>query len=290
MTLVWLDMTQEELDRAYTQDAYAPNRLQILERFHVTSNWMRARIGEPKRLTYGPGKMEGIDLFRAKTEAPCPAVIIVHGGAWRSGSAAQYAFLSEIFINAGAHCLLPDFDFVQDHDGDLLPLADQVGRSIAYICAHAADLGIDPTRIFICAHSSGSHLAASVLSGLKHQFKGLNDDSIKAALLCSGMYELEPVRLSARSEYVSFTDEVLDVLSPMRHMDKLTTPMIVAHGTLETPEFKRQTLEFADALNERGLLISSIVAEQCNHLEVLETLANPYGLLGEAALRMIRDA
>ena len=125
---------------------------------------------------------------------------------------------------------------------------------------------------------------------MKNRFDGLNDDSIRGALLCSGMYELEPVRLSARSEYVSFTDEVLDLLSPMRHMDKLTIPMIVAHGTLETPEFKRQTLEFADALKARGLLISSIVAEQCNHLEVLETLANPYGLLGEAALHMIRDA
>ena len=289
MTLVWLDMTQEELDRAYTQDAYAPNRLQILERFHVTSNWMRSRIGAPERLIYGPGKMEGIDLFRTDNDTPSPAVIVVHGGAWRSGSAAQYAFLSEIFTNAGAHCLLPDFDFVQDHDGDLLPLADQVGRSIAYICSNAKDIGIDPSRIYLCAHSSGSHLAASVLSGMKDRFDGIKDDSIRAALLCSGMYELEPVRLSARSEYVSFTDETVDLLSPMRHMDKMTTPMIVAHGTLETPEFKRQTIEFAGALKDRGLLISSLVADQCNHLEVFETLANPYGLLGEAALRMIRD-
>ncbi len=286
MSLVWLDMTQEELDRAYTQADYAPNRQQILNRFSATSAFMRGRLGEPARLTYGPGKNEGIDHFRCGDGA-APAVIMVHGGAWRSGTAAQYAYLAEIFTKAGAHCLLPDFDWVQDRDGDLLPVADQVGRAIAFICNAADSLGIDPARIFICAHSSGSHLAASVLTGYRDRIDGLRDDSIKAALLCSGMYELEPVRLSARSDYVAFTDEMVDLLSPMRHMEKLKTPIIVAHGTLETPEFKRQSIEFADALRDRGLLIEAIVAEYCNHFEILETLANPYGLLGLAALRMI---
>ncbi len=289
MSLVWLDMTQEELDRAYTQADYAPNRQQILNRFSATSTFMRDRLGEPVRLTYGPDENEGIDHFRCGDDV-APAVIMIHGGAWRSGTAAQYAYLAEIFTNAGVHCLLPDFDWVQDRDGDLLLIADQVGRAIAFVCNSADNLGIDPGRIFICAHSSGSHLAASVLTGYRDRIDGLRDDSIKAALLCSGMYELEPVRLSARSDYVTFTDETVNLLSPMRHMEKLKTPVIVAHGTLETPEFKRQSIEFADALRDRDLLIESIVAEHCNHFEILETLANPYGLLGLAALRMIARA
>lgn len=288
MNFVWRDLTQEELDRAYNQSDYAPNREQILARYATNSVMTRGRIGAPERLRYGTGEKEGIDLFRGQ-DGRAPCVIIIHGGAWRSGAAENYAFLAEIFVKAGMHCALPDFDWVQDMGGDLLPLADQVGRAIAHICNAADALNIDKDRIFLCAHSSGSHLAASVLTGFKDRIKGLRDDSIKAALLCSGMYELEPVRLSARSGYVAFTDEAEQVLSPMRHMDKLTTPIIVAHGTYETPEFKRQTVEFAAALRDRGLLLDAIVAENCNHFEILETLANPYGLLGQAALKMIAE-
>lgn len=289
MNFVWRDMTQDDLDRAYNQSAYAPNREQILARFASNSVLARDRIGMAQRLRYGDGDKEGIDFFSAH-EGTAPCVIMIHGGAWRSGLAANYAFLAELFVNAGVHCALPDFDWVQDVGGDLLVLADQVGRAVAHICTHADPLNINSERIFICAHSSGSHLAASVLTGFRDRVDGLHDNSIRAALLCSGMYDLEPVRLSARSEYVAFTDEVEQVLSPMRHMDKMRTPMIVAHGTHETPEFSRQTLEFAEALEKRGLLLQSIVAENCNHFEVLETLANPYGLLGRAALEMIARA
>ena len=286
MNYVWRDMTQEELDRAYNQSDYAPNREQILARYAVNSEMMRRRVGMPEHIAYGAGIKERIDLFRCH-EGKAPCVIFVHGGAWRSGLAESYAYLAEIFINAGLHCALPEFDWVQDCGGDLLPMADQVGHAMARVCSSADELLIDKDRIYLCAHSSGSHLAASVLTGYRDRIEGLHDNSIKAALLCSGMYELEPVRLSARSAYVAFTDEAEHLLSPMRHMDKLKTPMIVAHGTCETPEFQRQTVEFADALRARHLLLEHIVAEHCNHFEILETLANPYGLLGQAALRMI---
>ncbi len=288
MNYVWRDMTQEELDRAYNQSDYAPNREQILARYAVNSVMTRDRIGAPEHIVYGDGDKERIDLFRCH-DGRAPCVIFVHGGAWRSGLAENYAYLAEIFINAGLHCALPEFDWVQDRGGDLLPMADQVGRAMARVCSAADELLIDKDRIYLCAHSSGSHLAASVLTGYRDRIEGLHDDSIKAALLCSGMYDLEPVRLSARSDYVTFTDEAEHLLSPMRHMDKLTTPMIVAHGTCETPEFQRQTVEFAEALRSRYLLMEHIVAEHCNHFEILETLANPYGLLGQAALRMIAE-
>jgi len=286
MNLVWRDMTQEDLDRAYNQSDYAPNREQILARYATNSALTRGRIGSPERLSYGAGQKEGIDFFCGR-DGRAPCVIIIHGGAWRSGAAENYAYLAEIFVNAGAHCALPDFDWVQDTGRDLLPLADQVGRAMAFVCNNADELNIEKDRIFVCAHSSGAHLAASVLTGFKDRIEGLHDDSIKAALLCSGMYDLAPVRLSARSEYVAFTDEAEQVLSPMRYMDKLTTPVIVAHGTCETPEFIRQTVDFAEALRSHDMLLEAIVAENCNHFEILETLANPYGLLGQAALKMI---
>jgi arylformamidase len=60
--------------------------------------------------------------------------------------------------------------------------------------------------------------------------------------------------------------------------------IIVAYGTLETPEFQRQNREFAAAVKAAGKPVTLLVGEGYNHFEIQETLGNPYGVLGRAAL------
>ena len=115
----------------------------------------------------------------------------------------------------------------------------------------------------------------------------LPTDVIKTGLLCSGMYDLRPVRLSARSRYVSFTDEMEAGLSTQRHIGRITAPVVLAYGTLETPEFQRQSLDFAATLRAAGKRLELLVGHHYNHFEIVETLASPYGLLGRAALAQI---
>ena len=102
------------------------------------------------------------------------------------------------------------------------------------------------------------------------------------------MYDLKPVRLSARSSYVKFTDEVEEALSSQRHIGELNCPVVVAHGTLETPEFQRQTRDFAAAVKAAGKPVELVVGEGYNHFELVETLANPFGILGRAALKQMQ--
>jgi arylformamidase len=103
----------------------------------------------------------------------------------------------------------------------------------------------------------------------------------------SGMYDLTPVRLSARSRYVRFDDATVAALSPIRHLDRLQAPVIVAYGTCETPEFQRQNREFAAAVEAAGKKVRLLVGEHYNHFELPETLGNPYGLLGRGALDLM---
>jgi arylformamidase len=102
------------------------------------------------------------------------------------------------------------------------------------------------------------------------------------------MYDLKPVRLSARSSYVKFTDEMEHALSTQRHLDKLNAPTIIAYGTLETPEFQRQSRDFAEAVKKAGKPVEVLVGEGYNHFEIIETLANPYGVVGRAALAQMK--
>jgi arylformamidase len=87
---------------------------------------------------------------------------------------------------------------------------------------------------------------------------------------------------------VAFTDEMEAALSAMRHLDKLNTPLILTYGTCETPEFQRQTRDFAVAVKAAGKPVELLVGEGYNHFEMLETLANPYGLLGRAVLAQMQ--
>ena len=95
------------------------------------------------------------------------------------------------------------------------------------------------------------------------------------------------MRLSARSGYVKFTDEMEQALSPQRHLDNLNAPVIVAYGMLETPEFQRQSRDFAAAVKAAGKRVQLLAGEGYNHFEIIETLANPHGLLGRAVLEQM---
>jgi arylformamidase len=179
---------------------------------------------------------------------------------------------------------------VQDAGGSLMPMADQVRRAVAWAYRNAQSFGGDPNRLYISGHSSGGHLTGVILTTDWAKDFNLPADTVKGGLCCSGMFDLKPVRLSARSRYVKFTDEMEQALSSQRHLDKLTAPVIVAHGTLETPEFQRQSRDFAAAVKAAGKPVQLLVAEGYNHFEIIETLANPYGLLGHAVLEQMKLA
>jgi arylformamidase len=166
-------------------------------------------------------------------------------------------------------------------------LADQVRRAIAWVYHNAAQLGGDPGRIYVGGQSSGGHLAAVALTTDWPRDFGLPVDIIKGGLCISGMYDLTPVRLSARSNYVKFDDATVAALSPIRHLDRLHAPLVVAYGIRETPEFQRQNREFAAAVETAGKKVQLLVGENYNHFELPETLGNPYGLLGRAVLDLM---
>jgi arylformamidase len=279
-------MDQKELDDAYDQSVYASNQPLIAHRRKLASEAALKRLGLPERVAYGPTEIEKLDIYRTP-RSNAPVNIFIHGGAWRNGQAKDSAYLAEMFINAGAHLVIPDFVQVQDAGGSLMPMAQQVRAAVAWVYKNAARFGGHPDRIYITGHSSGAHLAGCVLVTDWQKDFNLPANILKGGLVISGMYDLKPVRLSKRSEYVKFTDEIEQALSSQRHLDKLNAPVIVAYGSQETPEFQRQNREFAAALKAAGKPVELIVGEGFNHFEMQETIGNPYGIGGRAALKMM---
>src|SRR5258705_1251898 len=150
---VWLDMDQNELDDAYDQSKYAPNIAQVLRRYTANSEVVRARLGAPQRVAYGPSPIEMLDVFRTRSPN-APVVVFIHGGAWRGGLARDYAFPAENFVHAGAHFVVLDFINVIEAGGDLTPMITQVRRAITLKAQKDASFCGDSGRLYIAGDSS----------------------------------------------------------------------------------------------------------------------------------------
>ena len=285
---VFLDYDQAGLDAAYNQAAYAPHSEHVRRRMVYASEAVRAKIGQPQRHAYGDASIEGLDVYPTM-ERNAPILVFIHGGAWKRGLASQNAFPAEMFVKAGVHYIVPDFSWVQDAADSLRTLADQIRRSLIWVYQNAEKLNADRSRIHLAAHSSGAHLAAVALTTdwQKDYEPALPENFISGAVLCSGMYDLHPVRLSSRSSYVKFDDDLEFKLSPQRHIERIGAPVVLLHGTRETPEFQRQSIDFDEALRNSGKSVRLTAAQEYDHFEIKETLANPYGPFGHAVISQI---
>jgi arylformamidase len=261
----------------------------LLKRFATSSDAARAHLGAPKRLAYGPTPVEGLDLYPAN-KPNAPIFVFIHGGAWLRGEAKDYGYPAELFVNAGVNYVALDFVAVGAANGDIGVMADQVRRGIAWVYKNAASFGGDASRFYIGGHSSGGHLCGVALVTDWQKEFGLPADMVTGGLCMSGLYDMKPVRLSKRSSYVKFSDDMEQAMSSLRHIEKLRAPIIVTYGTNETPEFQRQSRDFAAAVKAAGKPVELIEAPNFNHFEICESLGNPFGPNGRAALKLMKHA
>ena len=127
---------------------------------------MEAPTAEPTsdraEYSYGADPLQKLDFWRSTAQQAAPLIVFVHGGGWKRGDKRNatgapkvehltkegYAFAS---IN---YRLVPSATVEQQ--------AADVSAAIAWLRGHAAQLGIDATRIVLMGHSAGAHLVALV--------------------------------------------------------------------------------------------------------------------------------
>lgn len=277
---VFLDYTQESLDAAYNQLHYAPDGLSVVARYSELSKDVRERTGFTTH-SYGKSPEETLDFFPAATVGS-PIMVFIHGGEWRGGAKEMYSFLAPPFVKAGINVVCLDFASIPRVR--MPGMVEQVSAAVEWVYRNGRMLGGDPNRIFLAGHSSGAHLAA-VLAASEWHGRKIPREVIKGTICLGGMYDLYPVLLSYRREYVELSDTERDNLSPALHLDAVRRPVIVAHGTKETPEFQRQASAFAAALRRK--VFEFVPVQDSDHFEALLELADPQSRLARAAVDLI---
>jgi arylformamidase len=278
---VWLDYTQQELDDQYNQRKLVPDADDYMKRHGVLSAEVRARLDCRLDVPYGPSEDERLDIFPAAA-AGAPVVVYYHGGAWTRWHKDNNSFQAPAFVEAGATFVPVNFAPVPKVTLD--ELVRQCRAAVVWVYNNCASFGADPNKLYVAGHSSGAHVVGLLAVTAWTQW-GLPVDVIKGAFAASGMYELEPVRLSSRNKYLNLDEAMTGRNSAMRQIPERVPPMVVAYGEREQIEFRRQSKDWAATLRERGHRVTELDLPGLHHFEVAEQYANPDGALLKAVFQ-----
>ncbi len=121
-----------------------------------------ADVAEEKAITYCTINHRNllIDAFcpKKKSLKGLTAVIMIHGGGWRSGTRSQHYPLAESLAHLGYVCFTPQYRLSTEA---LFPAAVyDIKAAIRWVKANASKYGVDTSKIVMAGFSSGGELAA----------------------------------------------------------------------------------------------------------------------------------
>lgn len=263
---VWLDYTQAELDDQYNQRKLVPDADDYMKRHGELSTTVRAMVECRLDVPYGPSDDEKVDIFPTK-QANAAFVVYFHGGAWTRWHKDNNSYQAPVYVAAGITYVPVNFALVPKVTLD--ELVRQCRASVAWAWKNASSFGADPDKLYVAGHSSGGHIVG-LLAVTDWTAWGLPANAIKGACAVSGMYDLEPVRLSSRNQYLHLDVAMAARNSAMHQIPLRMPPMIVAYGGGEQVEFRRHSQEWAAELRRRSHAVTELDLEGLHHFQMAE--------------------
>ncbi|MFO1036300.1 MAG: alpha/beta hydrolase [Geminicoccaceae bacterium] len=270
--------TQEEIDAGYNNMAAVPDAPALLADWAQRSAAARDLPCARLRLAYGPTRAEKLDLFTAG--AGTPLHIFVHGGYWRSLSAADFSFLAPTFVAAGISLAVIDYALCPTVTMD--EIVRQVRAAVAWCKVRSDVHGCDAGRLSISGHSAGGHLTGMALLTDWARDYDLPADTLRAGVPISGLFDLAPFPYSYLQPKLQLDWGQVRRNSPILHLPRAMPPMTVAVGAAELPELVRQSYDFAAAATTAGLQATYLPVGERNHFTILNDLCEPSTALFQA--------
>jgi arylformamidase len=271
---------QAELDAQYNCRAMVPEHPRHIERWVQESAAVRAARPDARLdIAYGPGERERLDFFPAGPGAPLH--VFIHGGYWRALDKANFSYPAPAFASAGIAYAAVNYPLAPHASVD--EIVASIRRAAAWLIGHAADLGVDPAGISISGHSAGGHLVAMALSDA-----ALPRSAVRGAVPISGLYDLEPIRLSYLNGELGLDAAAARRNSPIHAAPAVRCPVLLAVGGRESPEFHRQQVSFADAWRGPCAGMETMISDGDDHFSIVGHLGDPGSALFRAIARLAR--
>lgn len=234
---------------------------------------------------YGKQPRERLDIFLPDADN-APMFAFIHGGYWQWNDKEGFEFLARELNAHGA--AFANIEYSLCPNVSLATLTEQCRQAIAHLWREAATYGYDRDRIVVSGHSAGGHLTAMMQAT---DWPSVDPDVpptvVSGGLPISGVYDVEPIRLTPLNDAVQLRPEDVSDLSPMFLPPSTLSPTIIAFGGDEYDEFDRQACDLAKAWGGQGVETSTLNMPGRDHFTALSALAEPDHELFAAALKLL---
>jgi len=196
-------------------------------------------------------------LVRPKAGGPFPVVFYVHGGAWGTGSKAQFTHESYVLAEHGIAGVRLEYRW-KSHGARFPEAISDVLDAIDYIRKRANELNLDFTRVGLVGGSAGGHLSA-IAAQLTPEcicYDGFN-----------GLYDAWE-RNSSRfggGDYTGTTEQEKKRASAMYIIKDNPPDTLLIHGTEDTTIDVKQAYRFAEAIRAKGGKAETLIYEGVGH-------------------------
>lgn len=269
---------QAELDRQYSPSSRVVDLTEFLDEYARESALSRAELDVRLSVRYGPQPPETLDFFPAAGPA-APLMVFVHGGYWQELSKDDSAFPARGLVPAGVAFAAINYGLAPDYQLDTI--VQQVRRGLWWLTEHAVELGVAADRIHLSGSCAGAHLVAMAFLDEWIPDGRCPAEVFAGATLLSGVYDIEPIRLTYVNEPLRLDRAAAARLSPINRLPDRLPPLVVARGGVETDEFIRQHDEFVEAVSTRSPVVRELVVAHRNHFDIPFDLDDPTTDLGK---------
>ena len=268
----------------YNARAAIPDHPYIFTRWLKDSAHVRRTHAALFDLPYGEASGERLDFFPTN-RSDAPLLVFIHGGWWRSLDKSDFSFIAPAYTGAGINVALTNYTLAPE--ASIADIVLQQLRALAWLYRNAEKYDFDPRRIVVAGHSAGAHLSAMMMAAVWPAFgPDLPPDLVKAGILLSGIYDLEPVR---HAEFVNVDLKLgaadITPLSPAWMPQSHPAPFVTAYGGLESEEFMRQTELIVRSWQPSHR--KDVALPDVNHLTICDAFASPDQPLFAASVDLI---
>ena len=176
------------------------------------------------------------------------------------------AFVAQGPLELGYNVVLAEYTLALQ--SSMTQIVQEVGRPLDHLAVNRDELKVGHGPVCLVGHSAGGRLS------LVHRSHPL----LACTLVTSPLVDLEPISLSWLNAKLNLTPREIDLYSPLRHIAK-GTPMTVAVGAVELPEFVRHASEYAAGAVESDEKADYMAINNRNHFTILEEFTSASGAL-----------
>ncbi len=215
-----------------------------------------------------------LDIYVPKADGTYPAILLIHGGGWKSRQVKNDKPLAERLALRGY--VVAQVAYRLSTEARYPAALHDCKAALRYLRAHAKEYKIDPSRIGCAGGSAGGHLSGLVgLTGGRSELEGAGGNpeqstAIKACVVMAATMDLVAANAKANSEgHIQFfgpiagNRELYVEASPITHVSRNSPPTLFIEGEKDTLKIGRA--EMQDKLRALGVPTEVITLKDAPH-------------------------